>query len=146
VQQYFQEVQRIQRDADLQSQKVLSNYNSNLTSGETQEDAIGAFQHFVRAMQRTATSAESDLNDIDPPARVRVEHRGLISARHEMSRLVKSYADRAQGIETPEQLQTASGEFQAEAGPILDRVGQACTSLEGVAKQESIDVDLHCVP
>lgn len=148
LEEYFRRLNAIQDEVDERSEAVPEpavDDDDLLT--EDEKEALRDYISQLVAILRDAFEAAADL---DPPAEITAEHDAFVAAGQELVRIQEQFQDSLPDLlaqtQSTSELETLFTDFSegTDAAAAGDRFGQACSQLQAVAAENSIDIDLDC--
>lgn len=141
---YFAEIDAIFEDADAQSDELEALFDEAYSNAVTVEDAKQALGSFLLDTSAIYSDALDALEAIEAPAEAADAHDAFIQAGADLLDLTARLFEALQDVETEEDLNQLSEDFDAEGTAAAAAADDACYDLQTIANDAGIDVDLNC--
>lgn len=144
LRQYFQRIEEIFADADEATEAADAKLTADMESAADFEAQVTAIQVFLGSLIDIFSESIGAMDVIQPPAEAAAAHEAFIEATTNAAVAASNYQARLQFVESAEQAEQLSAEFDEELAGLVAAADAACAQLQGVAAQNAIEVQLTC--
>ncbi len=143
---YFQQIDTIFEDSDEQLDQTETDFNNAFEAATTMDERIRALRVFLDETDRVLFLSLVQLGQIQPPPEVQQFHDDFVSEVEAVAQLAKDFfsALASVSVQTDADVDELTNQFDFDVSAATARADQACFSLQGIADENSIDVDLNC--
>jgi alkanesulfonate monooxygenase SsuD/methylene tetrahydromethanopterin reductase-like flavin-dependent oxidoreductase (luciferase family) len=141
VEEYFDELRRFRAEFQARGDELTANMQADVQAAPSQEAAVELLRGFFEDLSGVLQDGIDELSALDPPSEVSDAHDQYVAALEKTRDQIDNILGEFDQM-TPEEMGNvfSSPEFtdiQAEAQ-------EACRSLQGVADDQGIAIDLEC--
>ncbi|MEO6198208.1 MAG: hypothetical protein ABIP58_08925 [Dehalococcoidia bacterium] len=144
LQEYFTEVEAIFENASRGTEQLNQELNDSLSSAKTFEEQVEALQAFVSGAADVFDESISQMESLSPPVEVEQPHNDFTEATADV---LSAATDLNEGLANSEDESDATGhleEFESSIAEPLFTIDEACSDLQDIADDNSINTDLRC--
>lgn len=141
LQEYFDELHGIQTSFEQKGKDLQAELQTKLQGVTTQAEALPLFKGFLEDSLTAADGLVADLDAIDPPSEVQSQHQDLVDAAKAIRGGLSDVIDRFDEFASIDEI---SQFFTTDLADIEQQGTDACNSLQTVADDNDVNVDLSC--
>ncbi|HLB62680.1 MAG TPA: hypothetical protein VJN50_08130 [Actinomycetota bacterium] len=141
VEEYFAELQRFRVDFKARGDELTATMQSDVQAATSEDAAIELLRAFFQDLSTVLGDAIDDLSSLDPPSEVKDAHDQYVATLEKTQDEIDGILEDFDQL-TPEEIGNvfASPEFT----DIQSQAQEACRSLQAVADDNAIEIDLEC--
>ena len=144
LEEYFQRYEALGNDSDEQIEVAEEAFQDELDGVDSVEDVAAVFGGFLDETRTIFADFRDSLNDIDSPAEVEELHGRAVEILDEGVEALGGVRDRLEDVVSEDDLLELLSQLREEFTEIGGRGEEICPSLQEIADENQIDVDLEC--
>ena len=141
LEEYFEENKRIADEADAGAEALLAELVEESDTDEEQLEQIKTFSIGSLAVYQDSLDS---LDEIDPPAQVKDEHKKWVEALRNVEVAYERLVNRMEEAQSSSEAVAEFESFGLDLSDAAERVTEACFDLEDIAQANGIPFDLEC--
>ena len=139
---YFRRVESLTADVDERSRALSDQWREDIASLGSEEERLALSRDFYGELFSLSREFQDGLEDIEPPEEVADVHDEFMQVADDFFGAWADIAGRLEDAESDAELNAIIGDAEFLAAG--QRLVEACTTLEGVAADMGVDIDLAC--
>ncbi len=141
---YFQQLQAIGDDLEEQGNALEAEIEGAFTAETSAEEAIAALEAFLTEGVEVFQEALAEIEDMNPPSEAKDAHDRFVESARTRVDLIENLAESVGEAETLEDLQQVITDLADVQLEEETRLQEACHSLEQIASDKGLQLDLNC--
>jgi hypothetical protein len=144
LEEYFQRGESIGDDATARVEALEDLEDPFEGEFASEEDQVTAIRDFFDSMAAIVRDAVDEWEDLDPPSEAEEAHADFLGAVGAQAELFDKVVDSLTDAQSPSGAEDLLGEFGVDFEPVMADIEEACSTLQGIADANGVDVDMKC--
>lgn len=144
LEEYFHRMAVVHGEAGDQVEALAAEASEMLASASTDEEVIDANRDFLNASALVFNDLIDDLDALDPPAQAEASHNELVAGVVAQAAVMEDFADQYEDVKTWSEAQKIADEIVEALDAVQLRELDACFTLQRIADDNGVAVDLEC--
>ena len=142
LEEYFQRFEEAGSEHERRSNDLESNNVRDLTASSSESDSVQAMRVFLLGTIDSYERYEDEFRDLAVPDNARDAHDEFLDGLAQVRKDTANFLEQLDGVDTMAEFLAISD--AVELPPVSERLEGVCSSLQQVANEGGVDVDLGC--
>ena len=142
LEEYFQRFEEAGDERERQSDDLEFNNSLDVAASISESEAVQAMRAFLLGTIDSFERQEKELRDLAVPDNARDAHDNFLDGLGQVQEDTANFLEQLDGVDTMAEFLAISD--AVELPPVYERLEGVCSSLQQVANEGDVDVDLGC--